>query len=308
MSYTIHLYRGHVPVCASLCRFMLFVAFIPQLVAGPIVRASEFLPQLERHIRLKWNDLTIGSQIFLGGAIQKVLIADNVSVYVDSVFSTPELYSSATLWLAIVSYGIQIFCDFSGYSLMAIGIARILGYELPKSFDMLYVATSITEFWRRWHMTLSFWLRDYLYIPLGGNRKGISRTYLNLFITMLLGGLWHGASWSFVMWGGMHGAALAVHKLWSTYTGGWTNIKNTPLYKFLSWVITLLVVGVLWVPFRSEDFTVTMTFLDNLLPDGEGILWLHPMVMIIMAIVLAWHVIYLFQWKLLNTFFCQTPI
>lgn len=138
MSYTIDLYRERIPVCTSLHKFMLFVAFFPQLVAGPIVRASEFLPQLERHIRLKWHDMAIGGQIFLGGAIQKVLIADNMSVFVDPVFAAPELYSPATLWLAVASYGIQIFCDFSGYSLMAIGVARIFGYELPKNFDMPY--------------------------------------------------------------------------------------------------------------------------------------------------------------------------
>ena len=307
MSYTIDLYRERIPVCTSLHKFMLFVAFFPQLVAGPIVRASEFLPQLDRHIKLKWHDMIIGSQVFLGGAIQKVLIADNMSVFVDPVFTTPQLYSASTLWLATASYGIQIFCDFSGYSLMAIGIARILGYELPKNFNMPYISTSITEFWRRWHMTLSFWLRDYLYIPLGGNRNGTGRTYLNLIVTMLLGGLWHGASWNFVLWGGIHGTGLAVHKLWSTYTGNWKNIKEMPLFKLFSWVITLLFVGMSWIPFRSKDFTTTITFFKNLLPDGEGIIWMHPMVISILTIVTVWHIMHLFQNKFLHSFPANRP-
>ena len=307
MSYTIDLYRGRIPVCTSLHKFMLFVAFFPQLVAGPIVRASEFLPQLERKIRLKLHDMSIGSQIFLGGAIQKVLIADNISVFADQVFARPDLYSPATLWLGMLSYGIQIFCDFSGYSLMAIGVARILGYELPKNFNMPYVSISITEFWRRWHMTLSFWLRDYLYIPLGGNRKGTGRTYLNLIITMLLGGLWHGASWNFVIWGGMHGIALAAHKLWNTYTGSWDHIKQTVPYKFISWILTTLLVGMLWIPFRSADISTTMLFYKNLLPGGEGIIWLHPVVIVILGVVTVWHLLYLFRNRLLAAFPVDRP-
>lgn len=307
MSYTIDLYRERIPVCTSLRKFMLFVAFFPQLVAGPIVRASEFLPQLDRHIKLKCDDMLIGGQLFLGGAIQKVLVADNLSVFVDPVFADPTLYSPTTLWLAIASYGLQIFCDFSGYSLMAIGIARILGYELPKNFDMPYVAVSITEFWKRWHMTLSFWLRDYLYIPLGGNRKGTKRTYINLMITMLLGGLWHGASWNFVIWGGMHGVALAVHKLWSDYTSGWKRIKRTVLYKLFSWSLTILLVSLLWVPFRSPNYPSTMAFFNHLLPSGEGIIWLHPMVLILLATVTVWHMMYLFQSSLLSTFPATRP-
>lgn len=307
MSYTIDLYRERIPVCTSLHKFMLFVAFFPQLVAGPIVRASEFLPQLDRHIRLKWHDMVIGGQIFLGGAIQKVLVADNISIFVDPVFSKPELYSPGTLWLALISYGIQIFCDFSGYSLMAIGVARVLGYELPKNFNMPYIATSITEFWRRWHMTLSFWLRDYLYIPLGGSRMGTGRTYFNLIITMLLGGLWHGASWNFVVWGAMHGLALAIHKLWNTYTVSWGSIKILIAYKTLSWTVTMLLVGLLWVPFRCIDFDTTLTYFEGLIPSAEGIVWMHPIVLGILTLVVIWHLLYLSQSRLLNTFPTSHP-
>ena len=307
MSYTIDLYRGNIPVCSSLRKFMLFVAFFPQLVAGPIVRASEFLPQLSKPIDLKWSDAIIGGQIFLGGVIQKVLVADNLSVFVDPVFMEPALYSPATLWLAVVSYSIQIFCDFSGYSLMAIGVARILGYKLPKNFDMPYVSSSITEFWRRWHITLSFWLRDYLYIPLGGNRAGVFRTYLNLAITMLLGGLWHGASWNFVVWGGMHGIALAVHKLWCTFTDDWMNMKKNWVYRFIAWCTTISLVGVLWVPFRSSDFSTTVDFFSSLLPGRGGIDWFHPNVIVVLLGIFVWHVLYLFQSSLVTSFPHKKP-
>lgn len=302
MSYTIDLYRERIPVCTSLHKFMLFVAFFPQLVAGPIVRASEFLPQLDKDIRLKWQDILIGSQIFLGGAIQKVLIADNMSIFVDPVFSNPGLYSAGTLWLSTIAYGIQIFCDFSGYSLMAIGVARILGFELPKNFNMPYLATSITDFWRRWHMTLSFWLRDYLYIPLGGNRYGTGRTYLNLIITMLLGGLWHGASWNFVIWGGMHGAALALHKLWTEHSVQWKSLKQLKVYKFFSWLITITLVGMLWIPFRSKDFPATISYYNGLVPNHDGVIWQHPNVIIIVICFVVWHLMHMFGNKLLMTF------
>jgi len=156
-------------------------------------------------------------------------------------------------------------------------------------------------------MTLSFWLRDYLYIPLGGNRKGNARTYANLLITMLLGGLWHGASWNFVVWGGMHGLALAVHKLWTTRTAHWGGLKEHLLYRMFAWLLTLLVVGLLWIPFRCADFSTTMILLKNLLPDGEGIIWPHTMTLVVLACVIAWHVMYLLQARLLAGFPTTQP-
>jgi len=191
MSYNIDLYRNRIPLCESLPKFLLFVAFFPQLVAGPIVRASEFLPQLNRSIKLNWRGFIFGAQIFILGLLQKSVFGDNLSKMPDAVFVNPGLYDTPTLWLALLAYTGQIFCDFSGYSLMAIGVARMLSFKLPVNFNAPYISGSITEFWRRWHITLSRWLRDYLYFSLGGNRKGILRTYVNLMITMLLGGLWH---------------------------------------------------------------------------------------------------------------------
>ena len=172
---------------------------------------------------------------------------------------------------------------------------------------MPYVSTSITEFWRRWHITLSFWLRDYLYISLGGNRKGISRTYINLSVTMLLGGLWHGASWNFVIWGAMHGFSLVVHKLWSTYTKDWQHIKETLPYKMFAWLLTMLLVGMLWIPFRSPDFLTTISFYNKLLPSIEGIAWHHPTVLVVLFCVVFWHLAYVWKSKFINAFPSARP-
>lgn len=304
MSYTIDVYRGNLELCRSLPKFMLFVAFFPQLVAGPIVRASEFLPQLNRSIKITPDNCIIGAQIFLGGAIQKVLFADTLSTFVDPVFDNPLLYSSETLWLALIAYSIQIFCDFSGYSLMAIGVARALGFELPPNFKMPYISISITEFWRRWHLTLSFWLRDYLYISLGGNRKGELQTKINLMITMLLGGLWHGASWNFVLWGALHGFGLVVHKYWT----GWQHaFKETTVYRYVAWLVTLIYVMLLWVPFRSSDFSTTIIFYQGLFSGGLGVDWMHTQSIFVVLTVAVWHVLYLRKNELLVGFPYQKP-
>ena len=216
MSYTIDVYRGHIEPCRSWWKYAMFVTYFPELVAGPIVRASVFLPQMTRSLRPSWKRAFVGLQLIALGFSKKLLVADRLAGFVDSVFRYPHLYSTGTVWSAVVAYSLQIYCDFSGYSDIAIGTSRIIGFDLPENFNMPYLATSITEFWRRWHITLSQWLRDYLYIPLGGNRKGRARTYVNLTITMLLGGLWHGANWTFIVWGGLHGVGLALHKMWSS--------------------------------------------------------------------------------------------
>ena len=209
LSYTIDVYRKEIEPCRSWLDYATFITFFPELIAGPIVRGSVFLPQMGRSIGPTKERLIVGFSIFLQGFTKKVFIADRLATVADPIFANPGLYSSFSVWLGVVAYSIQIFCDFSGYSDMAIGVAKMIGYDLPENFNMPYLSASITEFWRRWHMTLSSWLKDYLYIPLGGNRKGRARTYINLMLTMLLGGLWHGASWNFVLWGGAHGLALA---------------------------------------------------------------------------------------------------
>ena len=187
------------------------------MVAGPIVRAIDFLPQINKPYHLSREGF--GNAVFLiaTGLVKKVVISDYISVnFVDRVFDNPEIYSGFMNLMAVYGYSIQIYCDFSGYSDMAIGIAALLGFKLPINFNSPYKSKSITEFWRRWHISLSTWLRDYLYISVGGNRKGKIRTYINLLITMLLGGLWHGAALKFIIWGGIHGLGLAFHKFWSS--------------------------------------------------------------------------------------------
>ena len=291
MSYSIDLYRQRIEPCASLRRFLLYVAFFPQLVAGPIVRATEFLPQLERPLRLERENIVIGSQIFLAGMLQKLLIADQLAPFVDSLFADPLLYDSLTLWLGLVSYTIQIFCDFSGYSLMAIGSARILGFTLPENFRMPYLSRSIAEFWRRWHMSLSFWMRDYVYISLGGNRIGPIRTYLNLAATMLFTGLWHGASWNFIFWGAAHGVGLIIHRLWRQRRQ--PQDKPGFIGQSAGWALTLLFVMLLWIPFRAPDFITAYLYLSGLFGPSGAVIWVPPTVLLLIAIVIGWHLLWL---------------
>lgn len=307
LSYSIDLRNGKIPVCESPTKFMLFVAFFPQLVAGPIVRASDFLPQLEKRIQISTRNIVIGAQLFLGGALQKTLIADNMSTFADPVFAEPALYSAATLWLGLAAYSIQIFCDFCGYSLMAIGIAKMLGFDLPENFRMPYLSRSITEFWRRWHISLSSWLRDYLYIALGGNRKGKARMYSHLMITMLLGGLWHGASWNFVLWGALHGIALAVHKIWEERTTAFEDLKATPVYSTFAWLTTLAFAALLWIPFRCVDFDTMQLYVSRMFSGAEGIAWVNPQVLMLLAIVVVWHLVYQFKPALIARFPSEQP-
>jgi alginate O-acetyltransferase complex protein AlgI len=266
MSYVIDVYRREMQASRSLWRYAMFVTYFPELVAGPIVRASVFLPQMTRSLRPSWPRAWVGAQAILLGLTKKLVIADRLAPFVDSVFAAPANFSSATVVSAVIAYSFQIYCDFSGYSDIAIGVSRIIGYDLPENFNMPYAATSITDFWRRWHMTLSQWLRDYLYVPLGGNRKGKLRTYINLFLTMLLGGLWHGANWTFVFWGFLHGLGLAVHK------GRLDRIKAgraRPLHPVIGWLVTYAFVCFAWVFFRAQDFSTALVIVQKLL-------WLDP--------------------------------
>ncbi|MCA9247841.1 MAG: MBOAT family protein, partial [Planctomycetales bacterium] len=216
MSYTIDVYRRDLKAEKSALNFALFVAFFPQLVAGPVVRARDFLPQLASMRRFRNVDVQACLVLFLVGFFKKACVSDNIAPVVDAYFSDPYLYRASAAWLGVLLYAVQIYCDFSGYSDMAIACAGLLGYNLCVNFNHPYFATDITSFWRRWHISLSSWLRDYLYISLGGNRGSTWFLYRNLMLTMLLGGLWHGAAWRFVIWGGLHGLALIAHRLWRT--------------------------------------------------------------------------------------------
>ncbi len=266
LSYTIDVYRGNLKPVAHILDYAFFVSFFPQLVAGPIVRAVHFLPQVYQPTVVTKEMFGRGVFLIACGLFKKAVISDYISTnFIDRVFDAPTLYTGLENLFAVYGYAIQIYCDFSGYSDMAIGIALLLGFHFDKNFDSPYQSKNITEFWRRWHISLSTWLRDYLYISLGGNRKGKLRTYFNLFITMLLGGLWHGASWRFVIWGALHGMALAIHKLVSPLL----NFQSRG-WNFVSLLFTFHFVCFCWIFFRASDLTMVGQVLTQIFSHFNG--------------------------------------
>src|SRR3954454_6249633 len=275
ISYIVDVRRG---LCERVLTIhvALYLSFFPHLVAGPIVRAREFLPQLATP--RDPQDVAVGSGVFLIclGLIKKVVIADLIArQVVDPVYAVPEAHAAPDVWLALYGYAAQIYCDFSGYTDIAIGLALLMGFIFPRNFDRPYSSQSFREFWRRWHMTLSRYLRDFLYIPLGGNRKGRWKTYRNLIITMVLGGLWHGAAWGFVIWGAIHGGALAVERLLNG------RIK-VPVW--VRWLVVFHIVVLAWVVFRAPDLHIAGSILSRLFAGGPATLF-QPVVVI--AILLA---------------------
>jgi len=257
MSYTIDIYRRRARAASSLLDYSLFITFFPRLIAGPIVRAAEFLPQLRSKLALRFD-----AGIFfllLRGLTKKVVVADNLSPFVERVLSAPGAWPSVVIWLGAIAFAAQIYCDFSGYSDMAIGLGRVFGLELPQNFNHPYFSRNPSEFWRRWNMTLSFWLRDYLYISLGGNRSGKARTYVNQMITMLLGGLWHGANWSFMLWGFLHGLALGVHRGLQDLGMLGRRASSSRLVRAVSIVVAQYWVLLCWIPFRITDTPKMLT-------------------------------------------------
>lgn len=264
LSYVIDVHRGKAAVETDFIKLALYISFFPQLVAGPIARAVDFLPQLSQHRRVTTENIKAGIQIFVFGLFKKIVIADHLSVFVDDVFGKPSAFHWATILLAVVSYSIQIYFDFSGYSDMATGCAKCLGYDFYPNFNLPYISQNVTEFWRRWHISLSTWLKEYLYIPLGGNRKGTLRQYVNLFLTMLLGGLWHGANWTFVFWGGLNGLALCVDKLLP-------DKKKGIVLQVLGIGITFSFISFTWIFFRADSFSVAWTIIKRILTFQNGI-------------------------------------
>ena len=264
MSYTIDIYRGEIKPLNRWIDYIFYLSFFPQLVAGPIVRAKDFIPQIRKPVEVSEPMFGRAVGLIIIGLIKKAIISDYISLnFVDRIFDEPALYSGFECLLGIYGYALQIYCDFSGYSDMAIGIALLMGFSFPKNFDAPYKSATITEFWRRWHISLSSWLRDYLYISLGGNRKGKVRTYINLLLTMVLGGLWHGAAVRFVLWGALHGVALALHKMWLAIVP-WAKAKGedmNPLFRILGWFLTFNVVCLGWLLFRAEDMQTVQVML-----------------------------------------------
>ena len=255
LSYTIDVYRGRLAPEKHLGHFALYVAFFPQLVAGPIERAVNLLPQLRTVKTFDWDRVASGLQLALWGLFKKVVIADLLARHVVAIYGNVPEHNGVSYWVATYAFAFQIFCDFSGYSDIAIGSARVMGFDLMKNFDRPYFATTIVDFWRRWHISLSTWLRDYLYIPLGGNRGGTVLLYRNLMITMLLGGLWHGASWNFVIWGGLQGVMLSLSRATLSTRNRLNERLGIPLWlrDSIRMVITFHLVCVSWVFFRAES-------------------------------------------------------
>jgi alginate O-acetyltransferase complex protein AlgI len=273
MSYTIDVYRKEIEPEKSLVRFAAFVAFFPQLVAGPIVRAVDFLPQIQRNNqRWNWMNFTNGFGLMLTGFAKKIIIADSLAPFVDSTFNNPENCSSLTLILGTIFYSFQIYCDFSGYSDIAIGTAKILGYDFPLNFNLPYFSRSFSEFWTRWHISLSRWLRDYLYIPLGGNRKGKLMTYRNLMITMLLGGLWHGANYTFIIWGFLHGVYLVLEKGLAAFMNRFEINWKGPICSAISLITVYSLTCLAWIFFRSQTLGEAKGFISGILAfDGMSL-------------------------------------
>jgi alginate O-acetyltransferase complex protein AlgI len=312
LSYTIDVYRGKVVPTKSWTDYALYVSFFPQLVAGPIVKAKDFLPQI--YNRLAWAEIPLFSAIswIAMGLIKKSILADRLATIVDSIFLSPNALDWSFICLGVLSYTIQIFLDFSGYSDIAIGLALLFGFRLPTNFNMPYLSSSFSEFWNRWHITLSSWLRDYLYIPLGGNRIGKFYSYRNLFIVMLLGGIWHGASWNFLVWGGLHGILLAIERMFwrSDKSRKFSDLENSSLgtkksyllktkshfldylQKAFSVAFVFLVTNFLWIFFRSPNWEITRIIFSKIFSLEAGLTMPYSWkieLLTILAIVMLGH-------------------
>ena len=312
ITYTVGIYRGIItPV--RLREYALFVAFFPQLVAGPILRANQFLPQLRekivnfstnsaiRQIIIENQNLKLGITIMAMGFFKKMVIAENITILSDHIFNQPLGAESFTIIIGALAFGIQIYCDFSGYSDIAIGAALVLGFKFPENFNRPYLAISPSDFWRRWHISLSTWLRDYLYIPLGGNKRSNLRTYANLFVVMFLGGLWHGASWNFVIWGILHGMYLAIHRFLSNQFPFFANHNffKSRIGILFSVLVTQYFVFLAWITFRVHD-TKDMIYsiskyvvLDFQTVNTMNIILQHKIPILIMVLFVLFHIIIL---------------
>ena len=278
ITYVVDVKRGDAEP-ASTIDVAIYISFFPHLVAGPIVRASEFLPQLKAPRDPTRVAVGVGLALIGLGLIKKVAIADTLAREVaDPVFGAPEAFAAPDVWLGAYAYAAQIYCDFSGYTDMAIGLALLMGFVFPQNFNSPYRATGFRDFWRRWHMTLSRFLRDYLYIPLGGNRKGRVRTYVNLMATMVLGGLWHGASWNFVAWGAFHGAGLSAEHRIDGRIG-----RRTPAW--LRWFVVFNLVVLGWILFRSQSLELFGAYLGQLFEPGPATLFTVPVVAMIVLVI-----------------------
>ncbi len=274
LSYSIDIYNQKIEPETSLVNFIGFVAFFPQLIAGPIERASNMLPQFrEKHV-FRFDHFREGAMLFIWGLFKKIVIADRLAIYSDPVFNSPELYGGPTIFLATLFFTFQIYCDFSGYSDMAIGSARILGFRLMQNFNLPYFASSIGEFWKRWHISLSSWFSDYVYIPIGGNRVPIRKWIFNIYVVFLISGLWHGANWTFVIWGGLHGTYYLLEYIGDKIMRvlNIQEIGNNKCYKMFRMVITFFLVFYSWIFFRANSLSDAI-YMSGKVFSFSGSLW-----------------------------------
>jgi alginate O-acetyltransferase complex protein AlgI len=281
MSYTIEVYRGNFKAERSLLHFATYVMFYPQLVAGPIERPQNLLHQFWEYHKFDWTNFNEGMQMMATGFFRKIVIADRAAVLVNAVYATPANFSGPQLLVATGFFAVQIYCDFAGYSEIARGTAKVMGFDLMRNFDRPYLAISIAEFWRRWHISLSTWFRDYVYFPLGGNRRGMTRMCFGIAVVFLVSGLWHGANWTFVIWGALHAAFMIVYVLsegMRKRTMAALGASGRAVYRAAGWVTTMVVVGLAWVFFRAANVSDAMLILRRIVtePIARRPMDLHP--------------------------------
>jgi len=309
ISYVVDVYKGRIQPVDDYLDHLFFLSFFPCLVAGPIVRSCDFIPQLKENKPASREMIYGGMFLIMLGVLKKAVFADYIAQYNNIAFGNPAGYTGFELLMAVLGFTMQIYCDFSGYSDMAIGLGSIMGFDLGINFRHPYRSLNVTEFWHRWHITLSTWLRDYVYIPLGGNRKGKLRQHFNLMVTMLLGGLWHGAAWTFVVWGAGHGIALCVHKICKPWLD---KIESTPLTRAVSWLMTFSFVAFLWIFFRASSFHAAGQVIRGIFTDFE---WAYLPVFIarrltwclMLAIIFALHFVPDDVWSKLRSRYIEAP-
>ena len=308
ISYVVDVYKKKIQPVDDFVEYLFFLSYFPCLVAGPIVRACDFMPQLRENKPATREMIYGGLWLVMLGILKKAVFADYIAQYNNIAFGNPTGYTGFELLMAVLGFTMQIYCDFSGYSDMAIGLGSIMGFDLGINFRFPYRSLNVTEFWHRWHITLSTWLRDYVYIPLGGNRKGKVRQYFNLMVTMLLGGLWHGAAWTFVVWGAGHGIALCVHKLCKPWLD---KIASTPFTRSMSWLMTFTLVTFLWIFFRANTFQAAGQVINGIFTDFE---WAYLPVFIecrvtwciMLAIIFGLHFVPARVWDKMREWFIGT--
>ena len=293
MSYLFDVLYGKTKAEKDFIKLAVYISFFPQITSGPIVKSKDFLPQLDRLHRVSKENVYEGFQLFLIGLTKKVVFADRIGVAVDAVYSAPAAYNGVSILFAVIGYSFQIYCDFSGYSNMAIGIAKMWDFDLGENFNAPYIAQNPSEFWRRWHISLSTWFRDYVYIPLGGNRKGALRTYFNLFITMVLSGIWHGANITFVIWGVVHGMGSALNKMSKDLNKN-KDVDNNPYSSAISIVLNFVFVSLAWVVFRANNLEQALSIYKGLF-NSSGLMYINVYVVVFIVLINLFNLFALFK-------------